>query len=214
MEGNDVVNEQYYELVLFDPATPSFISFPKSYIGDKRSLMAVADKMESAGDYQETVDGIRSYFDGKTDAMHTIAFQRIPVLRPVKVLESTALELGEKECDHINTWGYNYHMRFKSAAVSQILISVDGVYRRFVRAIITDWDYQNCKDDWWPIGAFIMGNAFVLDIQERDDGGCVFSNLLYVGEDVSESLEEQQQKMQDPNAVIFDSICDEVFGNG
>lgn len=36
----------------------------------------------------------------------------------------------------------------------------------------------------------------------------------YVCEDSSKSLEEQQRKMQDLDTVVFDGICEEVFGEG
>ncbi|MBR1709632.1 MAG: hypothetical protein IJ719_12500 [Clostridia bacterium] len=198
----------------FDPATPAYVSLSKSYIGDKQSLLAVAENLESEEYYQDTVNGIRAYFDGKTDAMHTVAFEQTPVLRPVHVPDKTELVLGQREWDHINTWGFPYHMQFQSAEVSQLLVSDKSTYHRFVRARITGFGYRNFKDDWRPIGGFIMGNAAVLDIQDRGDEGYGFANLLYVCEDSSESMEEQQRKMQDPDAVVFDGICEEVFGDG
>ena len=208
------MDETYYELLLFDPATPAYVSLPKSYIGDKQSLLAVAENLESEEYYQDTVNGIRAYFDGKTDGVHTIAFQQTPVLQLVHVLDKSELVLGEREWDHINTWGFSYHMHFKSAEVSQLLVSGKGAFHRFVRARITGFGYRNFKDEWQQIGGFIMGNAAVLDIQDRGDGGHEFANLLYVCEDSSESMEEQQRKMQDPDAVVYDGICEEVFGDG
>lgn len=208
------MNEQYYEFFLFDPATPSFVSMPKRYIGSKSDLLAVADHLAKEEYYEDTVEGIRAFFKGRTDATHSIAYQTIPVLQPVRVLEKTELILGEREWDHINVWGCPYHMHFRTAEVSQLLVQLEGSYLRFVRAKITDFGYRGFRDSWQPIGGFILGNASVLDIRDRGDGRYDFSNILYVCEDVSESLEEQQLKMRNPDAVVFDQICEEVFGDG
>ena len=39
-------------------------------------------------------------------------------------------------------------------------------------------------------------------------------NLLFVVEDKSKTSAEMISKMQDPGAVIFDRVIDEVFGDG
>ncbi len=70
------------------------------------------------------------------------------------------------------------------------------------------------KDEWRPVGSLVFGNASVLDIQLRADGHSSVSSILYVTEDLSDSLEEQLRKMNDPDALVFDSICDEIFGDG
>lgn len=208
------MNDPYYEFFLFDPATPSFVSMPKRYIGNKSGLLAVADHLAEEEYYKDTVEGIRAFFKGHTDVTHSIAFQTIPVLQPVRVLEKTELLLGEREWNHINAWGFPYHMHFRSAEVSQLLVQLEGSYLRFVRAKIADFGYRGFRDGWQPIGGFILGNASVLNIRDRGDGGYDFSNLLYVCEDASDSLEEQRQRMRDTNAVVLDGICDEVFGDG
>lgn len=208
------MNEPYYEFFLFDPATPSFLSMPKRYIGNKSGLLAVADQLAEEEYYKDTTEGIRAFFNGRTDVTHSIAFQTIPVLRPIRVLERTELVLGEREWDYINVWDCPYHMRFRSAKVTQLLVQVEEKYLRFVLAEMTGFSYLGFIDRWRPIGGFIMGNASVLDVRDREDGGYDFCNLLYVCEDASDSLEEQRQKMRDPDAVVFDGICDEVFGDG
>lgn len=41
-----------------------------------------------------------------------------------------------------------------------------------------------------------------------------FENLLYVQEDVSDTKEQLETKLDNPDEIILDRICDEVFGDG
>ena len=106
------MNEPYYELFLFDPATPSYVSLPKRFIGTKDALLAVADNLADQEFYKDTVEGIRAYFNGRENATHNIAFQTIPVLLPVHVLEKSELLLEEREWEHVNIWDCPYHTIF------------------------------------------------------------------------------------------------------
>lgn len=42
----------------------------------------------------------------------------------------------------------------------------------------------------------------------------IFENILYVQEDASKDKESLMLKLNDPGEVIFDRICDEIFGDG
>ena len=205
---------EYYALYLDDPATPSFCSFSKLYVGTQDALMRVADNLKQDGMYEETAEGILTYFSGNHDVTHHIAFSELPVLEPVKVLEKAEMQLEGKRWDHINTWDQPYHMSFSSALISQLLLKEGKTYRRCISASFSDLCYLGFKDEWRPVGSLVFGNASVLDIQLRADGHSSVSTILYVTEDLSDSLEEQLRKMNDPDALVFDSICDEIFGDG
>lgn len=41
-----------------------------------------------------------------------------------------------------------------------------------------------------------------------------FNNLLYIEEDSSDDLAEFEDKLLNPEALIFDKICDEIFADG
>lgn len=49
------MNEQYYALFLDDPATPSFCSFDKLYVGTKSELDIAIDAMKQDERYAATV---------------------------------------------------------------------------------------------------------------------------------------------------------------
>lgn len=41
-----------------------------------------------------------------------------------------------------------------------------------------------------------------------------FETLLYVQEDTSDTKEQLEAKLDNPDEIILDRICDEVFGDG
>ena len=59
--------------------------------------------------------------------------------------------------------------------------------------------------------SLLFGNASVIEFNS-DTGS--FENLLYVQEDVSDTKEQLETKLDNPDEIILDRICDEVFGDG
>lgn len=108
-------------------------------------------------------------------------------------------------------WDCPYKMKFDAAEVSQIIIRYDGMYRRCIRAKLTDLCYEGIKGEWRPVGSVLFGNASVIEF--NSDAGS-FENLLYVQEDVSDTKEQLETKLDNPDEIILDRICDEVFGDG
>ena len=54
----------------------------------------------------------------------------------------------------------------------------------------------------------------MFDIAELPSGKMLHRNVLYVCEDESDVLGEEEQKMNDTGNILFDRICDEIFGDG
>ena len=206
--------EPYYVLKLWDPATPGYCSFDKLYIGDEMALKYVAKAMDREEPGCETAMAIQAYFAGDKAATHSIAYQQIPVLELVQILACSEMSLPAKIWDHYNTWGFSYLMKWSAAAVQQILVPYGGQYRRFVKALISDLSYRSVDGEWRPASASFWGNVGVLRGAALDDGHRTLQNVLYVQEDTSEDMESLLQKMKDPEAVIMDKFCDEIFGDG
>ena len=209
------MTEPYYAFYMDDPASPSFCSCSKIYIGTKVDMLRVAENLRTCGIYYEdTVAGIHAYFDGKTDVTHNIAYQDIPVLEPVEVLETSEMQIGAKEWVHLNAWDCPYKMRFTAAHISQVLLQKDGSFLRCIRASISNLQYWAFNNEWRLAGEFVFGNGAILDTCNKPDGSTTVRTILYVTEDQADSLEEQRRKMNDPDALVFDEICDEIFGDG
>ena len=175
---------QHFVLNLWEPAAPAFCSFAKPYVGSRHDLLKVAVN---------------------------IAYQEIAILTPVRVLATSKMTLPGRTWEHLNVWDCPYKMKFDAAEVSQIIIRYDGMYRRCIRAKLTDLCYEGIKGEWRPVGSVLFGNASVIEF--NSDAGS-FENLLYVQEDVSDTKEQLETKLDNPDEIILDRICDEVFGDG
>ncbi len=77
------MNEQYYALFLDDPATPSFCSFDKLYVGTKSELDIAIDAMKQDERYAATVAAYEAYWTDP-NAKHYVALREIPILTPVQ----------------------------------------------------------------------------------------------------------------------------------
>lgn len=146
-----------------------------------------------------------------SSAIPKIEYQEIAILTPVRVLATSKMTLPGRTWEHLNVWDCPYKMKFDAAEVSQIIIRYDGMYRRCIRAKFTDLCYEGTKGEWRPVGSVLFGNASVIEFNS-DTGS--FENLLYVQEDVSDTKEQLETKLDNPDEIILDRICDEVFGDG
>ena len=203
--------EQHYVLKLWEPAAPAFCSFAKPYVGSKHDLLKVAANIKNADPQSETAKAIQEYFGGNHGATHKIAYEEFPIMTPVRVWASSKITLPSRAWEHLNVWDCPYKMKFESAEVSQIIVRCDGKYHRCIRAKFTDLCYEGIKGEWRLVSSVLFGNASVIETN-LDVGP--FENLLYVQEDVSDTKELLEVALDSPDRIIFDRICDEVFGDG
>ena len=206
------MNEQYYALYLDDPATPSFCSFDKLYVGTRSELDNAVAVMKQDERYAAPVAAYEAYWTDPS-AKHNVAFREVPILTPVWRICSSELVLGEKEWEHINVWGFPYKMHFDCAKVQQLLIEHEKRIHRLIRATFTNLCYESVIGTWSPADHF-WGHGCLLDIQANADGSITLSSLLYMEQDQFENASEADDLMLDPDKVFFDRICDEIFGDG
>lgn len=204
-------NDYAGKLLILKPSVLKDEFKASDYVGSRHDLLKVAVNMKNADPQSETAKAIQEYFGGNHEATHKIAYQEIAILTPVRVLTSSKMTLPGKTWEHLNVWDCPYKMKFDAAEVSQIILRYDGMYRRCVRAKFTDFCYEGIKGDWRPIGSVLFGNASVIEFNM--DAG-TFETLLYVQEDTSDTKEQLEAKLDNPDEIILDRICDEVFGDG
>ena len=206
--------DQHYVLNLWEPAVPSFCSFAKPYVGSKQDLLKVAEQLAEDDPESETAKAIRDYFAGNRNSMHHIAYQKMPVLTPVRVLASSRMELPMMTWEHLNAYDCPYRMRFDAADVFQIMIRYKGRYHRCVKAVMRNLCYEGINDDWLPVGTMFFGNRCIINTCETSHQKRFIENILYVQEDSSDESDTLIPKLKIPTEVIFDRICDEIFGDG
>lgn len=162
----------------------------------------------------DTARAIRKYFAGGRAAKHNVAHQALPILAPATVVESSRFSLPEKTWDHYNVWQCPYTMKFESADVEQIIVEYEEEYHRFIRASFSDLSYQDVTGKWIKVGRSFWGHAAIFETENVGDKHVILKSKLFVEEDFSSSKESLLQQFNDPRRVIFDRLCDEIFGDG
>lgn len=112
-------------------------------------------------------------------------------------------------------WDCTYIMKFDKALVHQLLVRYQNKYYRLIRASMKNLccDSEN-GFGWMPLNSRFWGHNCMMNVVTHNDGSYWVSNLLYVIQDSFDSLDDVDDYLLDPEKLIFDSICDEIFGDG
>ena len=210
------MGEKYYMLKLDDPATPGFCSFNKLYVGTEETINTVANNLEKAGQYPETVQAIRSYFKGNNAAEHRIAYRTEKVLVPITIDSEHKTSIENRRWTHINIWGFPYEMKCDSAMFHQIIFTKKETTFRCVRAWLKNLCYESFGGNWEKLNGGFWGNASILDISMVPGSeDFTFNNLLYVEEEHYENdAVSAINDMLNDEKIELKKICDEIFADG
>lgn len=96
--------KQFYRLELDDMAAPSFTSFGKFYYGTMEQLciLALEEADHLGGHFKDLTQAFRTYEAGKTDVQHSVAYQDVPLLVPVRVLHEEKHQIVDHSWEHWN----------------------------------------------------------------------------------------------------------------
>lgn len=164
-----MVDPQYYRLELDDVSTPAFTSFGKFYYGTLDEIKGFIDALDAAdytGDHsKDLVCAFYAYLQGHTNATHTVAYHEAILLKSVRLLHEENLNLTDYFWEHLNTWGYPYHMRCSKVETRHLWLECDGTYSRALFANFTNLDYQGVIDHWTAVGTMLWGYPELLNYE-------------------------------------------------
>ncbi len=207
-------NEQYYAFYLDDPGICPICSFDKLYVGTLSELKEAVEAMKADGSYKDTVAAFEGFLNGCTDGTHIIAQQRIPILTPVELKATTEFTLESKTWEHLNAWRWPYNMKFDKAEIKEIIVKHEGRYHRLMKAKIWNLCYESLDERWDKLNQMFWGHGYLLKLEDLPNGGFTMTTLLYEFESTSDRLKDEKAKLGIESELLFDSICDEVFGDG
>ncbi len=205
---------QLYAISLNDHAAPSFCSFEKLYIGSLDEISLFIDRLEKTGHYLDTVAAFRGFMKGDKEAEHPVAYHMTKLLIPVNLVCADERTLEARKWDHINTWGFPYHMRFDEARISQIIVDKQGTLIRLIRGWFKNLSYEDGAGGWIRPDDGFWGHPGMIDVQYNPDGSITLNNLLYVAEDSASDDKATFVAEFSKKPIVLDSICEEIFGDG
>lgn len=209
----DSSTKTIYTLMLDNPANPGFVSGDKPYFGDEEEITTAAALMRCREDYADTVAAIDDYFCGNKAATHSVAYQKIPVLKTHKLISEYKLSIPAREWEHTNTWGFPYKMKCDKALVHQIVVKYGGKYCRCLRVWFDNLCYKTTGDTWDNVTRW-WGHRDLMLNYHLPGGGFKLNNILYLLDKQYDTLEEAVDSLTNPDELSFASFCDEIFADG
>ena len=154
------MDEQYYALRLWCPATPPFVSADRIHIASASEMQKAMDAMDDSECCQETVKAYKRYMSGDETATHNIAYRDIPVLEKVDLICTSIILIGEHQWEHINSWGYSYEMKCDSAEVKRIVVKYDNQYLRCYKITFKNLYTEIVDGEWQKLNHFFSEIIF------------------------------------------------------
>ena len=205
-----------YRLMLDDYSAASFTSFGKAYYGTLEQISGFIDSLETdeelEGRYTELIAAFRRFCSGDQSVTHNVAYQKVPLLEPVKLIGSTTQRLDNYRWEHKNTWGWPYAMRCDAVETQHYWIAAEGYYARCVIALFENLAYHGVGHEWNQVGTMLWGFPHIIE-----SSGDLVTNTLLVEE---KRFSKRKDMLADKEAfaenrdVNFEAFCNDIFGDG
>lgn len=209
-------SQQLYRLELDDMATPAFTSFGKYYYGTLEQIRTFIRALEEAdylGDHsKEMIAAFHAYEAGQTDVRHNVAYREVPLLVPVTVLHEEQCRLENRAWEHLNIWEWPQNMRCKIVDTRHLWIKDGEGYCRVLFAFFTDFEHEGVTGEWRKVGEMLWGYPEMLDY----DPPHIHNRLgeVELAFKTEAEMEADWMAFREDPKPIFDSLCDEIFGDG
>ena len=221
-----------YEIRLWDPAAPGFVSRYKSYFGtmqDIQYLQSVLEKTGSEeGSEKSVAQSLQKFFDGKRTARNEGIYGNSPILMEKEIFSRNSFTLAGRKITHYNTWGYEYMFRFEQCKAEGIILPyTEGCrkeanerprYLTAIRCRFINLEYQAGPDEspiWRrPKADCFWGTPGVLASVKDDKGNDVICTRFYLEGKAFGTMQEAGTALTDLKDELFGTFLDEILGDG
>ena len=202
--------------MLDDYSAASFTSFGKAYYGTLEQIAGFINSIENDADlegrFTELIAAFRQYCSGDLSVTHNVAYQKVPLLEPVKLVGSATQRLDNYRWNHKNTWGWPYAMRCDAVETQHYWISAEGYYARCVVALFENLAYHGVGREWNQVGNMLWGFPHIIE-----SSGNLVTNTLLVEEkrfSKRKDMLADKEAFLDNRDVNFEAFCNDIFGDG
>lgn len=209
------MDKHYMQLKLDDHAKPSFVSASKNYYGTSEDIDEFIETLRHdthcALYHAELIAAYDRFCNGSEEVSHTVAYQEVPLLLPVKLLKTIPFSLSDYQWEHINTWGCPYFMRCDSVIGEIQWFDTGDEIVKCIRATFTGLQYDITSEEYRDVGGMFWGFPYMLN--HKDNTLC---NRLAVEAEVYADLEEAAEDIENTEIqdTDFTTFCEEIFGDG
>lgn len=161
--------------------------------------------------YKQLSSALAAYKNGENNITHTVAYNEVPFLVPVNLLEAVSYIMPCTEWEHINVWDCPYKMQFQSAEIQQFWFEIDNTYVRAMKAKITDLKYEDYSGSWSDIGT-MWDFPHIIEVEAP-----YTYNRLAVAEkgfDNRAEFEGDYKHFLSVHDTNFTNFCNDIFGDG
>lgn len=215
MNSGSLNDMRYYRLELDDYSAVSFCSFGKYYFGTLEEIRSFIDAVDKRceNSYRDLVSAFRAYEAGQTEVTHYVAFQKVPILTPARLIHKETLVLGDYVWDHLNTWQCIYKMRCDRVETEHLWLVCGDQGFRTMKANFKSLQYEGVLGEWITIGEDMLW-GFPCVLQEDSE---YFLNVIAEPEKGFKNaaeLEQDWEKFKKNPDPRFAGFCNDIFGDG
>lgn len=210
------LDDTLYRLMLDDYSAASFTSFGKAYYGTFEQIASFINSLETdedlEGRYKDLISAFHKFCSGDQSVTHNVAYQRVPLLEPVKLIGSATQRLDNYRWDHKNTWGWPYAMRCDTVETQHYWIAAEGYYARCVVALFENLAYHGVGSEWNQVGGMFWGFPHIIE-----SSGNLVTNTLLVEEKrftKRKDMFADKEAFHENRDVDFHEFCNDIFGDG
>ena len=217
------MENQFYALQLDDYALPGFVSGGKYYYGSLTELdeyfNALQENKRARETHEETILAYKEFKDGNLDVRHTVAYNKVNLLEPIKVYSIDSVMIYDPFLwKHENIYGFPYFMKADAIIYDVIWIKHGSSYIRCVKPEFCNLSY--CPNPANGVKYELMNNNFwgqpeIIYQKIRPNGEVVTSSRLFMKEKVFESKKDATRDVKALCGINnYAEFCNEIFADG
>ncbi len=200
-----------YVLYLADYALPGICDGDKKYFGTKDDFLNYylnARKTKVSG---MNLNTLYAFINQGREIMLPLTYNNHVLGERATILKEQGVTMNKKEWTHINTWGFDYIMKFDKCNIDVLWIRHRRKYYRCIKPVFTNLCYTgDPRNDYIPIKNF-WGQPGYFSLENK-----ILSSSLYV---IDKQFEDKQELLKnienfEVDSIDFTQVINEVFGDG
>ena len=182
------------------------------YVGTLKEIKVVLQTIKPEIINEDSISSLAYFISGNVNSTYSMETDGMALLSEVDFIDNNAFYVGALNWEHRNTWGFTYMMKFDAAEIKRMIIRHDGKVYRLIKAKMMNLSYSVPHREWNKLDGGFWGNSFVIKVSYDENDNFYVETLLYVIEE--QVSENETYDFSENITIIFNSICDEIFGDG